>query len=359
MKWLGMLGALLACSVLAAEPAEVRFSDGSSAVGELSIMGARPLILRLPDSKIQRKFTLPDLAGITQLVETETMNRPWLYTEAGKAGKTYLEGEYPFVNFATEVELISGEKLRGHVISAVLLLRGEDGKRRKVFLNRQIRGKVGETLESLVYPVSVRFPQAVKAEAKPVSGRVAGYGRLEAATLLDVERGVVIHAKCDGENFTFPPLLPGCYEMYVRTDRAVLYGLNGTPVAPDELAGMRKVFPLADDFFRERWLLEANGGARHARALVYKRRGDYYAAGQHTPDGGYVWHLDIWNFHCDGETWKLDTRQIPVRYKQPGRDSVRKLFKIQRLGSVKPGDRVEINAAREGNDGAVFIRNLD
>lgn len=47
-------------------------------------------------------------------------------------------------------------------------------------------------------------------------------------------------------------------------------------------------------------------------------RGDYYAAGQHTPDGGYVWHLDIWNFHCDGETWKLDTRQIPVRYKQPG-----------------------------------------
>lgn len=44
-----------------------------------------PLILRLPDSKIQRKFTLPDLAGITQLVETETMNRPWLYTEAGKA----------------------------------------------------------------------------------------------------------------------------------------------------------------------------------------------------------------------------------------------------------------------------------
>ena len=77
------------------------------------------------------------------------------------------------------------------------------------------------------------------------------------------------------------------------------------------------------------------------------------------PGGGYVWHLDIWNFHFDGEAWKIDTRQIPVRYKQPGSDSPRKLLKFDRLGRVAPGDHIELKNGEKGENEGQFIRNLD
>ena len=348
-----------AAVTLFAEPAVILYSDGSSRSGELSIMGNRPLILRLPDSKIQRKFQLADLVSITQSIESATMNRPWLYTEAGKVDKTYLEGSYPFINFATEVELVSGEKLKGHLISLAFRLRGGQGNG-KLFLTRQIKGKVGETLEEKVYPVTIRFPKAEKSPAKPVTGKLSGYGKLQVATLLDVERNVVCPGtvKADG-SFQFPPLLPGNYELYLRTDRFLLYGLAGKPVKPGELDGIRRVVPLADDFFPDRRLLEANGDAKRARALLYKRRSNFYAAEKHVPGGGYVWHLDIWNFHFDGEAWKLDTRQIPVRYKQPGSDSPRKLLKFDRLGRVAPGDHIELKNGEKGENEGQFICNLD
>lgn len=355
-----LVAALFTAAVtLFAEPAVILYSDGSSRSGELSIMGNRPLILRLPDSKIQRKFQLADLVSITQSVESATMNRPWLYTEAGKVDKTYLEGSYPFINFATEVELVSGEKLKGHLISLAFRLRGGQGNG-KLFLTRQIKGKVGETLEEKVYPVTIRFPKAEKSPAKPVTGKLSGYGKLQAATLLDVERNVVCPGtvKTDG-SFQFPPLLPGNYELYLRTDRFLLYGLAGKPVKPGELDGIRRVVPLADDFFPDRRLLEANGDTKRARALLYKRRSNFYAAEKHVPGGGYVWHLDIWNFHFDGEAWKLDTRQIPVRYKQPGSDSPRKLLKFDRLGRVTPGDHIELKDGEKGENEGQFICNLD
>ena len=355
-----LVAALFTAAVtLFAEPAVILYSDGSSRSGELSIMGNRPLILRLPDSKIQRKFQLADLVSITQSIESATMNRPWLYTEAGKVDKTYLEGSYPFINFATEVELVSGEKLKGHLISLAFRLRGGQGNG-KLFLTRQIKGKVGETLEEKVYPVTIRFPKAEKSLAKPVTGKLSGYGKLQAATLLDVERNVVCPGtvKADG-SFQFPPLLPGNYELYLRTDRFLLYGLAGKPVKPEELDGIRRVVPLADDFFPDRRLLEANGDAKRARALLYKRRSNFYAAEKHVPGGGYVWHLDIWNFHFDGEAWKIDTRQIPVRYKQPGSDSPRKLLKFDRLGRVAPGDHSELKNGEKGENEGQFICNLD
>lgn len=355
-----LVAALFTAAVtLFAEPAVILYSDGSSRSGELSIMGNRPLILRLPDSKIQRKFQLADLVSITQSIESATMNRPWLYTEAGKVDKTYLEGSYPFINFATEVELVSGEKLKGHLISLAFRLRGGQGNG-KLFLTRQIKGKVGETLEEKVYPVTIRFPKAEKSLAKPVTGKLSGYGKLQAATLLDVERNVVCPGtvKADG-SFQFPPLLLGNYELYLRTDRFLLYGLAGKPVKPEELDGIRRVVPLADDFFPDRRLLEANGDAKRARALLYKRRSNFYAAEKHVPGGGYVWHLDIWNFHFDGEAWKIDTRQIPVRYKQPGSDSPRKLLKFDRLGRVAPGDHIELKNGEKGENEGQFICNLD
>ena len=46
-----LVAALFTAAVtLFAEPAVILYSDGSSRSGELSIMGNRPLILRLPDS---------------------------------------------------------------------------------------------------------------------------------------------------------------------------------------------------------------------------------------------------------------------------------------------------------------------
>ncbi len=188
----------------------------------------------------------------------------------------------------------------------VFRLRGEDGSG-KIFLTRQIKGKVGETLEEKVYPVTIRFPKAEKVPAKPVTGKLSGYGKLQAATLLDVERNVVCpgSVKADG-SFRFPPLLPGKYELYLRTDRFLLYGLAGTPVKPEELEEIRRVVPLADDFFPDR----SDGYGESVLPMLY--------AGSAIPDsvrmkavGAWAWGISR-AIDCLETMPEIDTRRIMV-----------------------------------------------
>ena len=113
---------------------------------------------------------------------------------------------------------------------------------------------------------------------------------------------------------------------------------------------LQRNFTLADDFFKERFLLKLDG----TRTLVYKRRGaDFYKAKKHVGDG-FLWHIEIWNWHRAGEEWKLDIRDLPLRVKQKDA-SIRKLYGVKALEAIEPGTSIRLGKEQEYD----FIRSLE
>jgi hypothetical protein len=337
-KLSALFSCLLAGSVLAAEEpvtAAVRYSDGSIVSGQLSIIGSRPLTLVPLGERRQRFFALKDLLAIDQDIENADMAKPWTFKESGKPDKVFLEGEYPLMNFLTRVSLVTGQVVTGHVISAAFTLKTDDAKS-KVFLQRQIKGEKTQKLADVVYVSTIRFPAAVAADGKPIRGQVSGYGTVQEVTAFDAAREQVVFAKVgkDG-SFDFGSLLPGAYDLCVLTDTHVLLGFSGAPLTND-LAAVQKVFPLADDFFKDRWVLGLAGTHAYAKALVYKRRDKYYESERWTP-GGFLWHVEFWSWHLAGDEWKVDKRFILIRHKQQGGEKNRQLLLCPALGAVTPG----------------------
>ena len=75
------------------EAAKVEYSDGRKCEGKLSVMGSRPLTITPTGAKYQQKILLRDIISLRQTVREQSMNRQWIYKEAGKVEKMYLEGK--------------------------------------------------------------------------------------------------------------------------------------------------------------------------------------------------------------------------------------------------------------------------
>jgi len=352
---------ILPASAAKWQVAEIELSNGKRVSGKLARMGVRPLTITPTGAKYQQKILLSDIISLTQIVKEQKMNRPWIYKEAGKIDKMYLEGTYPFVNLTTEVVMTNGKVVRGDIVSVAFKFTGKG--MRKIFLTRQIKGKVGEKMSDLVYPVKINFANR-KTSVKAITITLTNAGKIQSATALDNEREVVRFGKIDGSKIIFDDLLTANYDIYILTDSHVLGGLsNSTPqksqgeaLPYNALSELKKVFPLANDFFNDRWILALNGNTKFCKTLVYKRREKYYHSNKHTP-GGWMWHLDIWSWHLAGK-WKIDRRYIMVRHKQKGKEKVRNLFLVKTLGAVKPGTELNIDFKKDEKDGIKFIKKL-
>jgi len=360
---------LLSIAGLAADewyPVRVEFSDGKAQDGKVAILGTRPLTFNLGGLNYQRKILLDDILSIDQVVESQTMNRPWAYKENGKSEREYFDGQYPFINFLTVITLTSGEILKGHIVS--LPMRFDSGKdRSKLFLPRQIKGEVGQTMKQIVYPTRLVFRHAKMSVPDTLVKLAPDWGTVQTVAALDCRRENVCFASAGKDGaWHFPALLPGRYDLVVLTSKYVLFGLSdagpdsasaGQPLPADALSALQKVFPLTDDFFKDRWLLEVSGNTAFAKTLVYGRRTSYYDAHKITP-GGYLWHLEIWSWHRAESEWKIDRRYIMLRRKQQAGEAVRKLYQFDRLAGVKPGAVLEFKA-EDVEHGGKFIRTLN
>ena len=360
--------AMIAVSAAAQTRAVVRFSDGSSLAGTVSVIGSRPLTLVPLGERRQRFFELNDLLAIDQEIEQAELAKPWTFKESGRPEKVYFEGEYPLLNFKTRLTLVTGQVVTGHLISAALQLKGEEGKR-KLFLKRQIKGEKSEKVADIVYPEHLRFPDAKAEQGGTIAGRVSGWGRVQEVTALDLAREQVLFAQVTPDGaFDFGTVLPGAYDLCVLTDTHVLCGLSdasvkptGEPLTPEDLPAINTLFPLADDFFNDRWILRLAGTRAYAKALVYKRRSDYYEADRWTP-GGFLWHLEVWSWHRADTDWKLDKRFILIRRKQKGGEANRKLIVVPALNAVSAGTELPpITPAAAGENRETWrpLRDLD
>jgi hypothetical protein len=352
---------ILPASAAKWQAAEVELSNGKIISGKLARMGVRPLTITPPGAKHQQKILLNDIISITQVIKEQKMNRPWIYKEAGKIEKMYLEGTYPFINLTTEVVMTNGKVVRGDIVSVAFKFTGKG--LRKIFLTRQIKGKVGEKMSDMIFPVRIKFANR-KTLVKPITIELKNAGKIESATALDNEREVVRFGKINGSKIVFDDLLTADYDIYILTDTNVLGGLSdsapskqkGEALPSDALTELKKVFPLANDFFNDRWILALNGNTKFCKTLVYKRRAKYYHAHKHTP-GGWMWHLDVWSWHLAGK-WKIDRRYIMIRHKQKGGEKVRSLFLVKALEAVKPGAELNIDFKKDEKDGIKFITKL-
>jgi hypothetical protein len=342
--------------------AQIEISNGEKLDGKISIIGSRPLTITPAGQKYQKKILLSDILYLRQIIKDKNMNSPWLYKEAGKVEKMYLEGKYPFLNFTTEILLTNGEVIRGDIVSAAFKFKGSVSQ--KIFLTRQIKGKVGEKFEDIVYPERIKFDN-YETIVEPIVINVKNAGKLQEATALDNQREVVHFGKIQGSKIIFDELFEADYDIYILTDTDVLGGLSasvpkdsaGQPLPSDALTELNKVLPLADDFFNERWILALNGNKSFCKTLIYKRREKYYASEKHTP-GGWMWHLDIWSWHLAGKEWKIDRRYIMLRHKQKGDEKTRALSILEKLGAVKPGTELNIDLNKDDKNGIKFIRKL-
>ncbi len=372
LRALLVIAAGLCCAAFSAiaggesAPAIVAFSDGTVSSGDLRLIGSRPLTLVPLGENRQRMVQLSDLVNLEQCVETATMERPWVFKESGKAEKVYLEGEYPLINFFTRLTLVNGECVTGHVVSAALTFSGEDGKR-KLFLQRQIKGTKEQKLADITYLECIRFTRDAGKGGGTIGGRVEGFGHVLSVSALDTQRGYVLFARTGPDNrFDFGNVLPGRYDLCVLTDTHALIGLSdavpadkaGDTLQDGDQAGIDKKFPLADDFFNDRWIVGLRGNRSFAKALVYKRRADYHDAKRWTP-GGFLWHLEVWDWHLADTEWKVDLRHILIRHKQKGGESNRHLLSGKILEAVTPDRELTIQADENDHETWHAIRDLD
>lgn len=365
--WLfGFLLALQAYGAGEAVPTVVTFSDDTVASGDIRMVGPRPLTLVPLGEDRQRMFTLGDLVTLEQEVEKAGMERPWTFKEAGRPEKVFLDGEYPLINFRTRITLVNGSVVTGHMVSAVLALTSDSGQQ-KLFLQRQIKGTKEEKLADVTYVSSIRMTANAISGGLPIRGIVEGFGTVESVTAMDNGRGHVLFANVTKDNrFDFGIVLPGCYDLCVLTDTHALAGLSdagpgeaaGDSLQEGDLAAINEKFPLADDFFNDRWILRLRGNRAFAKALVYKRRADYYESQRWTP-GGFLWHLEVWSWHLAAPDWKVDRRYLLIRHKQKGGEQNRKLMTGKMLDAVVPGSVLHVRPDEKNNEAWHFIRDLN
>ena len=333
--------------------------------GDLRMIGPRPLTLVPIGQDRQQTFLFSDIVSIDQEIETSSMERPWTFKESGKADKVFSEGQYPLLNFKTCVTLVNGNVVTGHVIAAVMTLKSDQGQQ-KIFLHRQIKGTLEQKLGDVIYVSNLRMTANTLAGGGSIKGSVDGFGSLISVTALDNERQQILTTQVTKDNrFDFGTVLPGTYDVCVFTDTHVLIGhsdvtphdIAGDKLMEGDLAAINLKFPLADDFFNDRWILRLRGTRGFAKALVYKRRSDYYESEKWTP-GGFLWHLEIWSWHFAEPDWKIDHRYILIRHKQQGGEQNRKLMYGKLLDAVSPGSTLHIQAGTGQDEEWHLIRDL-
>ena len=365
-----LFGCLFVASCFAATvpaPAVVTFSDGTVLSGNLSLIGARPLTLVPLGEDRQRTVLFSDILSIDHQVETNSMERPWVFKESGKAEKVYLEGQYPLLNFKTRITLVNGGLITGHIISAAMNLKSDEGTK-KIFIERQIKGTLEQQLADVVYVSNIRMTANVLEGGGSISGSVEGFGQVESVTALDNERGQVLFARVTKASlFDFGTVLPGSYDLCILTDTHVLIGHSdatpresaaGSALQAGDLASINIKFPLADDFFNDRWILRLRGNRSFTKALVYQRRDKFHEAEKWTP-GGFLWHLEVWGWHFADPDWKLDKHYILIRHKQKGGEQNRKLMYGKALDAVTPGSTCHIQSGTGAHEAWTFIRDLE
>jgi hypothetical protein len=227
-------------------------SDGSEAEGVFSLSPGKTFKVQ-PAKGILRNLTLAQVASLRFHPTREEMVQKWRFPEAGKTRKEKWGDPYPMRHLACTLRLTSGEEVKGHLYTTVLHLQRDDTVE-KVILRAKQRGKPGETLTDLTYPLGIEFAARDQAPA----------GHLLFTPALPAKTGVTILPRFnlmrtalrrDKQNrFPLPPGMEGPLFLGLQQGETLTVGWTGEN-DPALTARVRKSLESARDFFDEKELL--------------------------------------------------------------------------------------------------------
>ncbi len=239
----------------AARSGRVEFSDGKALSGNISLTPGSELKLHVGNQV--KVLALDQVQELRMAPEKEDMEQAYRFVEAGKAIKETQGQPYPVRYLKTTAVLAGGATLTGHLYTTVLYVEGGENTQKVILLAKQ-RGKEGETLKSLVYPVKVVFGDtAAKTETTmrlklslPGLGAVTEVAALTRGALLRLEAKP---GTAPGE-YLMPSALGKGFFLAIKSGPRIIAGWPRTTDAK-LVALVRNALPNSEDFFDERRVL--------------------------------------------------------------------------------------------------------
>jgi hypothetical protein len=297
------LMSLLPDSAQASRPGSVSFSDGTLLEGDLSLTPGYDLTLH--DAAKPLTVPLEAVTEIRFMPEREEMVKAWRFPEAGQATKKEWGDPYPMRHLEAELVLKNGESWKGHLHTLPLYVT-VTGTTRKILILAKQRGAPGETLQSLTYPLAIRFQDGQSASNRTATLMLAPDSEPGTA-LCAMTRGSLVRLPGRREEKAGPYTIdsPLGAPVFVALQKGdTLTAAWKSEAEPEVVTNVLQAVKDARDFFD----LRTVAGLYHDKA-----KDDVYAlvtlvrSGQTTLGGDRTqpWRLEVWRFKWEPESKKL------------------------------------------------------
>ncbi len=343
-------------------PGRIVLSDGTVEQGRLSFTEGRVLHLTDPETGKGHDVDPARVAALLFRVQRESMERPFTFKTPGSDEKSYGEGTYPLRELLCTVVLVDGERWDGHFKTTVVYVTKPAAAPEaegamdasappeeavtKFVLKRQWKGKVGETLDALVYPSEVRFTDVADPGAAALGTlevTLRGAGALKSATAYGIRSRLLLPAASIDPTSSvvrFESLPEDVYDVFVLGTGIAVAGSVRTPdakrpiVDAEDLPPVREIVAKGDDLFDQRSLVAFGGDRDGARIVVEKRvtRSTTYDA--EFGRRGALAAVDLWTAHRIEKEWRIDARVNPLRIVLAAGEEPPKVLADAKLGAV-------------------------
>ena len=127
----------------------VVLSDGTKREGTVSSTGGKKVVVYG-----RKKHSIPfnKIVSITMHEKKREMLPAWYFKEDGSNEKIKSGESYPYIEYSAEVLTSDREKYAGTILPVVIYIETDNRKIKHIFRTKG-KGKPGDTLESLVFPV--------------------------------------------------------------------------------------------------------------------------------------------------------------------------------------------------------------
>ena len=369
----------LAAVILAAAPSRLPaqdedlsgtavLSDGRVIKGEIEMDA--PGYFSLFDPSRKRRLRVPPskVARLLFKVESEELLRGWMFQEESRNTKIKLPFLRPVRQLAVTLVLKTGQRITGHLDTAVLHLWAEEGENEKEYrlvLTSRQRGKKGQKLKDLLWVkelvlgdappltrpavLSLSLPPGVQARAVSLEDHVS-YAPAEPRKKKRKKggkKGKGVARSIPGETL-FEGVLPGKVDLYFLGGDTLWAGwpAGAGPLPAETLRQVRNKIEDVEEFFDEKKVLLARAlPGKRALALVQGRR-----LGVTTYKNRKVARWDLYLLkEVDQGTWDIQLRFFLFRRvgKKPGVPvpGVKKVVPVPRYGGIQVpagGGRVDL-----------------
>jgi hypothetical protein len=310
--------AVAAGSAFAAEdewlPATVTLSDGTVLQGRVHVTDDSIVLYNEAQA---RRYTvrMAEMKALETAIERQAMEQKWIFRESGLDDKVFTGETYPVRHYRTRITFHDGRQLEGGIMPKTIYVES-GGERQRFILRAQQEGKVGQTLQDLLYVQSIVFTAA----GEGVRGSIEG--TLKLPDLEQVQR--VLAVNCDGpfsvegsfhplrDTFRVADCTAGTYDLLVVTDRSI-YACFSRERAEEcarldssRVAELQAWVNKLRDFFQEQTIIYAAGDEKRIFALVRQER----HGGTTLPGAELVRRHEVWVMHKPQDEWQIEKRMF-------------------------------------------------